>query len=104
MDRKSGVERCRMHFDTVERDEVQLFRARSRLRGGIGDQQGAMRRSLSRWRNGNGSNIEPIIRVAAELAPRSHWFQIAIGGRSEPDVNFLCMSTAPSLELPFLSC
>src|SRR5947207_11469740 len=24
MDRKSGVEKCRMHFDTVESDEVQI--------------------------------------------------------------------------------
>src|SRR5256885_9679715 len=81
-----------------------LFHPATILLGEIADQQRDILRSLSQWRNANGKNIEPIIKVAAELAVLDHLFQIAIGGRYESHVHFFCMSTAQSLELSFLQC
>jgi hypothetical protein len=54
-----------------------------------------------RW-NADGKHVQPVIKIAAELAIFDHSLQVAVGGRDQSNIHFLGTRTAQALKLPFL--
>src|SRR5205807_5379255 len=56
-----------------------LLHAAGVLLGEVTHQQRNVLRTLTQRRNLNGKDVEPVIKVAAELVFRDHLFQVAVG-------------------------
>src|SRR5271155_4864513 len=68
----------------------------------IAHQQRNVFRTFTQGGNADGKHVEPIVQITAEFPVFDHFFEVAVGGSYQADINLLGPSASQTFKLPFL--